>query len=502
MTVNLAQYSSFMMVLNAFFPISFQKAASEAAASHGAGRVSLAAVNGPDSVVLSGPRRLVEAVATVALEICPHGSPLVVEDQSGRGRSACDVRAAKPTRKSISVHNNVEQRDSSEEDDENEGRRRTKAVCTSGIDDRPMNGWLTEPQSSIPGRECVMRDGSESTRSISVSTDSEGAQDSSDSLLEASPPASGAPSLTDDGVEQEGRSITSHNGKGTGIGKERSIVSENSHTCRDQADVLSPPSPDAPISTIAAADTNGASGLFSTLDSHKLPADRFRILHGVSRAFHSPAMAEAAAGVEAAASKISLRDPFIPVVSNVTGEIARDGLLTEPSYWSSHVLGTVRFYDGLKALTRVDAGNERVSTPGIETLVEVGPSALLCRIGRRALRAVSEREGSTRGANGKRRDDYEGVRDVASSPRWIAAMSAGNTVMGKSGLGHVVGAIKGVHYRRRQVLCRAGPRPSRPTQIYLLRPIEVFSPYRIKWDTWAVQLPITLCQAFRGGFRR
>lgn len=449
---------SFVMVLNAFLPISFQKAASEAAASYGAGRVSLAAVNGPDSVVLSGPRRLVEAVATVALEIHPHGSPLAVEDQSGRGHGACDVRAAKPTRKSISVHNNVEQRNSSEEDDETEGRRRNKAVCSSELDNRPLSDWLTEPQSSISAKECVMPDGSESTRSISVSTDSEGAQDSSDSLLEASPPASGAPSLTDDGVEQEGRSIASHNGKGTGIGEDRSIVSENSHTCRDQASVLKPLSPDAPSGTGAAADTDGTSGLFSMLESYKLPVDRFRILDGVSRAFHSPAMTEAAAGVEVAASKISLRDPSIPVVSNVTGEFARDGLLTEPSYWSSHVLGTVRFYDGLKALTRVDAGNGRAATPGIETLVEVGPSALLCGIGRRALRAVSEREGSTRNMNGKRRDDYEGVRDVAPSPRWIAAMSAGNTVMGKSGLGHVVGAIKGVHYRRRRVLCRAGPR--------------------------------------------
>lgn len=483
---------------NASFSISFQKAASEAAASYGAGRVSLAAVNGPDSVVLSGPRRLVEAVATVALEGYPsspsNGSPLAVEEQGvahldasagGRGLGACGVRAAKPTRKAISVHNSVEQRDSSEENDEAEGRRGTNAVCASGLGDRPMSGWLTEPQSSIS----AMPDGSESTRSISVSTDSEGAQDSSDSMLEASPSsdassvaASGAPSLADDGVdEQEGRSITSHNGndKEIGIGKERSIVNGNSracramiNACRDQGNerhVLTPPSPDAPSSTIAATDINGTSGLFSTLESYKLPVDRFRILQGVSRAFHSPAMAEAAAGVEAAASKLCLRDPSIPVVSNVTGEIARDGLLTEPSYWSSHVLGTVRFYDGLKALTRVDAGNARAATPGIETFVEVGPSALLCGIGRRALHAVSERAGTARNVNGKYRDDRERVRDAAPSPRWIAAMSAGNTVMRKSGLGHVVGAINGVHYRRRRVLWRASPRPMFLSQHLLSR---------------------------------
>lgn len=65
-----------------------------------------------------------------------------------------------------------------------------------------------------------------------------------------------------------------------------------------------------------------------------LPPDRFRILQGVSRAFHSPAMALAAIGTQEVARKVSLRDPAIPLSSNVTGRLAEAGELTDPAYWS------------------------------------------------------------------------------------------------------------------------------------------------------------------------
>lgn len=65
-----------------------------------------------------------------------------------------------------------------------------------------------------------------------------------------------------------------------------------------------------------------------------LSTGRFRILQGVSRAFHSPAMTLAAIGTEEAACKVSLRDPAIPLASNVTGRLAGIGELTDPTYWS------------------------------------------------------------------------------------------------------------------------------------------------------------------------
>lgn len=65
-----------------------------------------------------------------------------------------------------------------------------------------------------------------------------------------------------------------------------------------------------------------------------LPPERFRILQGVSRAFHSPVMALAAIGTQEAACNVSLRDPAIPLASNVTGRLAKAGELTDPAYWS------------------------------------------------------------------------------------------------------------------------------------------------------------------------
>lgn len=187
--------------------------------------------------------------------------------------------------------------------------------------------------------------------------------------------------------------------------------------------------------------------------SLNLPADRFRFLHGVSRAFHSPAMARSAAAVEVAAGKVSLRDPSIPLASNVTGRVAEDGELTDPSYWGKHVLQTVRFHDGLMALAGRAEGGGKIGPGAVTTFIEVGPSALLCGMGRRALQAATTVRGEVSSAVGKQGrvggGGGGGGAGVTPSLRWIAAMSPDERVAGKRGLGHVVGAVRGVHYRRR-----------------------------------------------------
>lgn len=173
-------------------PFSPQGKALAAVATHGAGLVSVAAVNGPDSLTLAGPRRLVELVAAAALS--PSAGP--------------------------SSSSNV-----------------TEASCDGSLEslEEGSNG-------NIGGGEVSAGDGS------------------------------------------------------------------------------------APV---AGATTGGLSS--KAID---LPPDRFRILQGVSRAFHSPAMALAAIGTQEAARKVSLRDPAIPLASNVTGRLAKAGELTDPAYWS------------------------------------------------------------------------------------------------------------------------------------------------------------------------
>ena len=87
----------------------------------------------------------------------------------------------------------------------------------------------------------------------------------------------------------------------------------------------------------------------------------------VSHAFHSSRMEAMLAEFRQAIDDIAFSEPRIPVVSNVTGEIADDGLLCDPEYWTRQVRETVRFADGVG----------RLVDQGVECLLELGPDGVL-----------------------------------------------------------------------------------------------------------------------------
>ncbi len=86
----------------------------------------------------------------------------------------------------------------------------------------------------------------------------------------------------------------------------------------------------------------------------------------VSHAFHSPEMDAMLGPFLEVAKSLAYAKPRIPVVSNVSGAVAREELATA-AYWVAQVRGTVRFADGVRALAAL----------GATTFVELGPKATL-----------------------------------------------------------------------------------------------------------------------------
>ncbi|HET8814601.1 MAG TPA: type I polyketide synthase [Solirubrobacterales bacterium] len=94
----------------------------------------------------------------------------------------------------------------------------------------------------------------------------------------------------------------------------------------------------------------------------------------VSHAFHSHLMEPMLDEFTAIVEGLSFASPQIPIVSNVTGEIAGDDL-AQFSYWVRQVRSPVRFADGAGALERA----------GARRFVELGPDAVLTALTRQSL---------------------------------------------------------------------------------------------------------------------
>ncbi|MEV0623491.1 type I polyketide synthase [Nonomuraea sp. NPDC050404] len=86
----------------------------------------------------------------------------------------------------------------------------------------------------------------------------------------------------------------------------------------------------------------------------------------VSHAFHSPLMEPMLAEFEQVVAGLTLRRPELPLISNVSGELAGEEI-TQPGYWVEHVRRPVRFADSVTTLR----GH------GVSCFIEAGPDAQL-----------------------------------------------------------------------------------------------------------------------------
>ncbi|AQS67524.1 type I polyketide synthase [Streptomyces pactum] len=112
---------------------------------------------------------------------------------------------------------------------------------------------------------------------------------------------------------------------------------------------------------------SGAAAAIDALETHFAAQDRRTRRLGVSHAFHSPLMVPMLDEFADLVAGLSFAPPRIPVVSNLTGTVLGADEYTDPQYWVRHARHTVRFADGVAALTAA----------GVTSFLELGPDATL-----------------------------------------------------------------------------------------------------------------------------
>ncbi|CAL9357783.1 Narbonolide_10-deoxymethynolide synthase PikA1, modules 1 and 2 [Streptomyces sp. enrichment culture] len=95
----------------------------------------------------------------------------------------------------------------------------------------------------------------------------------------------------------------------------------------------------------------------------------------VSHAFHSTRMEPMLAEFERVLENLTYHTPTLPLLSNTTGQLADPDAIRTPAYWAHHARATVRFADGIQALTAY----------GVTTYLELGPDSTLTAMTRENL---------------------------------------------------------------------------------------------------------------------
>lgn len=126
------------------------------------------------------------------------------------------------------------------------------------------------------------------------------------------------------------------------------------------------------------------SGPESAIDAVKEQADKDSIFAQKLKtgvAYHSSAMLDIANDYETLMGRLegAGTPSLIPMVSTVTGTIARPNILATAKYWVENMVSPVRFSDAVQALTQQSSTLKTGFLRNITDLVEVGPTAALRR---------------------------------------------------------------------------------------------------------------------------
>ena len=127
----------------------------------------------------------------------------------------------------------------------------------------------------------------------------------------------------------------------------------------------------APSLSVVSAPSDAVAALEEKLAGQRVA---FRLL-STSHAFHSAMMEPVVTLLTERLKSVSLSEPVIPFVSNVTGMWITGAEATDPHYWGSHLRQAVRFSDGVAELI--------IDSPRI--FLEVGPGHTLGQMVRQHL---------------------------------------------------------------------------------------------------------------------
>ena len=140
-------------------------------------------------------------------------------------------------------------------------------------------------------------------------------------------------------------------------------------------DAVSIASENSPYQTVISGETQYVDTVVAQLDGAGIKSKALQTSH----AFHSPLMEPMLADFKKVAQSITYKKPKYTIISNVTGQVANDEIMTA-EYWCKHIRSAVLFKDSIETAAKLD----------IDVFLEVGPQSVLSNLGTQCLTSAED----------------------------------------------------------------------------------------------------------------